>query len=75
MAADVGGKAQNVIDKIILIISQLVSRLEEWASKTGPQAEELRKTVIGKAGKSVHEMQKGAAEFGLTIKKRGRASC
>ncbi|KAL9317582.1 hypothetical protein ACSQ67_014099 [Phaseolus vulgaris] len=65
MAADMGGRARDMIDKIILIVSQFVSRLEEWASKTGKQAE----NVIAKAGKSAHEMQKGGAEFGFTIKK------
>ncbi|KAG2401581.1 uncharacterized protein HKW66_Vig0193830 [Vigna angularis] len=68
MAADVGRRARDMIDEIILIISQFVSRLKEWTSKSGKQAEELRETLMAKAGKSVHEVHQGTAEFGFTIK-------
>lgn len=68
MAADVGGRARDVIDNIIHIISQFVSRLREWACKTGEQVEELREVAISKAGKSTHEVQQGALQFGFGIK-------
>ncbi|WVY96822.1 hypothetical protein V8G54_028973 [Vigna mungo] len=49
-------------DEIILIISQFVSRLKEWISKSGKQAEELRETLIAKAGKSAHEAKRVAGD-------------
>jgi len=38
MATNVGGRARDMIDQIILIISQFVSRLKEWTRKSGKQA-------------------------------------
>ncbi|TKY51312.1 hypothetical protein E2542_SST22823 [Spatholobus suberectus] len=68
LAADVGGKARDMIDQIMHIISQFVSRLREWACKTGEQAEELREAAISKAGESAHEVQQSALELGFAIK-------
>jgi hypothetical protein len=34
MGADVRGKCRETIDKIILMVSQFISKLKEWASKT-----------------------------------------
>ncbi|RDY03651.1 hypothetical protein CR513_12743, partial [Mucuna pruriens] len=68
MAADVGGKARDMIDNIIHIVFVIVSKLREWACKAGKQAEEFRETAISKAGKSAHEVQQGALEFGFAIK-------
>ncbi|KRH35285.1 hypothetical protein GLYMA_10G234000v4 [Glycine max] len=72
MAVEVGGRARDMIDKIIHIISQFVSRLREWACKTGKQAEELKQSAISKAGKSAHEVQQSALEFGFTIKEEAK---
>lgn len=68
MAADVRGKTRDTIDKIIHVISQLMSRLREWAEKAGKQAEELREVAILKAGKSAYEVQQSAHEFGFAVK-------
>ncbi|KAL2324544.1 hypothetical protein Fmac_023602 [Flemingia macrophylla] len=46
MATDVGGRSGDMIHKIILIISHMVSRLREWACKTRKQAEILREAAI-----------------------------
>ncbi|XP_027363915.1 uncharacterized protein LOC113871197 isoform X2 [Abrus precatorius] len=70
MAVGVGGRARDTIDKIIHTISQFVARLRECACKTGKQGEELREAAISKAGKSAYDVQRGALEFGSTIKER-----
>ncbi|XLR66911.1 hypothetical protein HN51_009490 [Arachis hypogaea] len=68
MAADVRGKSRETIDKIINVISIFISNLREWACKTRKQAEELGEATISKAGKSAHELQQGAVEFGYAVK-------
>lgn len=68
MAGDVGGKTRDTIDKIMHIISQFILRLREWACKTGKQAENLGQVAISKAGKSAHEVQQSALEFGGAMK-------
>jgi uncharacterized protein YoxC len=68
MGADLRGKCRETIDKIILMVSQFISKLKEWASKTKLQAEEFGEAAISKAGKSAHELQHSAVEFGLTVK-------
>lgn len=68
MGADVRGKCRETIDKIILMVSQFISKLKEWASKTKLQAEEFGEAAISKAGKSANELQHSAVEFGLTVK-------
>lgn len=68
MATEIRGKSRDTIDKIIHTISLLISRLREWASKTGKQAEELKEAAISKAGKSAHELQQSAFEFGFAMK-------
>ncbi|XP_057446177.1 uncharacterized protein LOC130738249 isoform X5 [Lotus japonicus] len=68
MGADIRGKSRDIIDKIIHIISLYISKMREWASKTGKQTEELGEAVISKAGKSATELQQSALEFGFTIK-------
>ncbi|KAJ1385007.1 hypothetical protein SESBI_42074 [Sesbania bispinosa] len=68
MATDVRGKSRDTINKIIHLISQFISRLREWAIKTGKQAEELREGAMLKAGKSAHEVQQSALEFGFAMK-------
>lgn len=68
MAADIRGKSRETIDKIIHMISLFISNLKEWACKTRKQAEELGEAAISKAGKSAHELQQSAVEFGFAIK-------
>nr|KYP74785.1 hypothetical protein KK1_007477 [Cajanus cajan] len=68
MAADVRGRSRDMIDKIIHIISHIVTRLREWACKTRKQTEELREAAISKASKSAHEVQQSAFDLGFAIK-------
>ncbi|KAK4280339.1 hypothetical protein QN277_011974 [Acacia crassicarpa] len=68
MAAEVGGKSRDVIDRIVHLISLFISNLKQWASKTGKQAEEFGEVAAAKAAKSVHELQQSAAEFGSSVK-------
>ncbi|XP_061350957.1 uncharacterized protein LOC133296023 isoform X1 [Gastrolobium bilobum] len=78
MAADIRGKSRDTIDKIIHMVSQFISKLREWASKTGKQAEELGEAVMSKAGKSAIELQQGALELGFAVKegaKRAAGDC
>lgn len=68
MAADVGGKSRDLIDRIVHMISLFISNLKQWASKTGKKAEELGEVAVAKAVKSAHELQQGAIEFGSSVK-------
>lgn len=68
MAADIRGKSRDTLDKIIHMVSQLISKLREWACKTGKQAEEFGEAAISKVGKSVSELQQNALEVGIGIK-------
>uniref|UniRef100_A0A0R0I842 SLH domain-containing protein n=2 Tax=Glycine max TaxID=3847 RepID=A0A0R0I842_SOYBN len=68
MAADIRGKSRDTLDKIIHMVSQLISKLREWACKTGKQAEEFGEAAISKVGKSASELQLSALEVGSGIK-------
>ncbi|KAL5173712.1 hypothetical protein HKD37_16G046202 [Glycine soja] len=68
MAADIRGKSRDTLHKIIHVVSQFISKLREWACKTGKQAEEFGEAAISKVGKSVSELQKNALEVGIGIK-------
>ncbi|XP_028790724.1 uncharacterized protein LOC114746657 isoform X1 [Neltuma alba] len=68
MAADVGGRSRDVIDRIVHVISHFISNLKQWASKTGKQAEEFGEVAVAKAAKSAHELRQSAVEFGFSVK-------
>ncbi|XP_047161649.1 uncharacterized protein LOC124831639 isoform X3 [Vigna umbellata] len=68
MASDVRGKSRDILDKIIHLVSQFISKLREWASRTGKQTEEFREAAISKVGKSASELQQSAIEVGFGIK-------
>ncbi|KAG4952499.1 hypothetical protein JHK85_046366 [Glycine max] len=68
MAADIRGKSRDTLHKIIHVVSQFISKLREWACKTGKQAEEFGEAAISKVGKSVSELQQNALEVGIGIK-------
>ncbi|KAK7380323.1 hypothetical protein VNO78_32831 [Psophocarpus tetragonolobus] len=68
MAADIKGKSRDTLDKIILMVSQFISKLREWACKTGKQAEDFGEAAISKVGKSASELQQSALELGFGIK-------
>ncbi|CAL0328606.1 unnamed protein product [Lupinus luteus] len=68
MSTEIRGKSRNTVDKIVRTISIFISKLREWACKSGKQAEGLRDAAISKAGKSAHELQQSALEIGFTIK-------
>ncbi|KAG4941699.1 hypothetical protein JHK87_045570 [Glycine soja] len=67
MAADIRGKSRDTLHKIIHVVSQFISKLREWACKTGKQAEEFGEAAISKVGKSVSELQQNALEVGIGI--------
>ncbi|XP_028206950.1 uncharacterized protein LOC114390415 isoform X4 [Glycine soja] len=68
MAADIRGKSRDTLHKIIHVVSQFISKLREWACKTGKLAEEFGEAAISKVGKSVSELQQNALEVGIGIK-------
>ncbi|CAJ1952794.1 unnamed protein product [Sphenostylis stenocarpa] len=68
MAADVRGKSRDTLDKVIHMISQFISKLKEWAFRTGKQAEEFGEAAISKVGKSANELQQSAIEVGFGFK-------
>ncbi|WVZ13862.1 hypothetical protein V8G54_011428 [Vigna mungo] len=68
MASDIRGKSRDILDKIIHLVSQFISKLREWASRTGKQAEEFGEASISKVGKSASELQQSAIEVGFGIK-------
>ncbi|CAL0303379.1 unnamed protein product [Lupinus luteus] len=68
IATEIKGKSRDTIDKIMHTISLFISKLTEWAHKTGKQAEDFREAAILKAGKSAHELQQNAFEVGFAIK-------
>ncbi|KAE9617373.1 hypothetical protein Lal_00035106 [Lupinus albus] len=72
MATEIRGKSRDTIDKIIHTISLFISKLSEWACKTGKQAEDFREAAILKAGKSAHELQQSAFEVGFAIKESAK---
>jgi len=67
-ASDISGKSRDILDKIIRMISQFISKLKEWASRTGKHAEEFGEVAISKVGKSASELQQSAIEVGFGIK-------
>jgi len=68
MASDIRGKSRDILDKIIHLVSQFISKLREWASRTGKQAEEFGEAAISKVGKSASELQQSAIEVGFGFK-------
>ncbi|RDY05173.1 hypothetical protein CR513_11018 [Mucuna pruriens] len=68
MAADISGKSRDTLDRIIHTVSLFISKLREWALRTGKQAEEFGEVAISKAGKSASELQQNALEFGFAMK-------
>ena len=58
----------DTLHKIIHVVSQFISKLREWACKTGKLAEEFGEAAISKVGKSVSELQQNALEVGIGIK-------
>ncbi|XP_068502786.1 uncharacterized protein [Phaseolus vulgaris] len=68
MASDIRGKSRDILDKIIHMVSQFISKLREWASTTGKHAEEFGEAAISKVGKSASELQQSAIEVGFGIK-------
>ncbi|XP_059667094.1 uncharacterized protein LOC132312654 isoform X4 [Cornus florida] len=68
MAADVGGKSRETIDKIIHKILVLISALKEWTSVAGRRAGELKDAAASKMGGSLQELQQSSAEFTLALK-------
>lgn len=68
MATEVRGKSRDIIDKIIQKMALIVSKLREWISNAGEQAEDVKNVVIERASRSASELQQSTAELSLTLK-------
>ncbi|MQM07768.1 hypothetical protein Taro_040618 [Colocasia esculenta] len=74
MALSIKGQSAAVVEKIIQIITSLVSALKQWVSNASQHASELRGDIIEKASKSRDELRANASEFTSSIADRSSKS-
>ncbi|XP_030532962.1 uncharacterized protein LOC115742673 isoform X2 [Rhodamnia argentea] len=68
MAAKVGDKSRDLINKIVQIILVFVSNLKRWSSNAMGTAGELRCVAVTKVGISAEELQQSIVNMSLDLK-------
>ncbi|KAF8040597.1 hypothetical protein BT93_B2727 [Corymbia citriodora subsp. variegata] len=68
MAAKVGEKSRDLIDKIVQIILVFISNLKRWSSNAMERAGELRCVAVSKARISAEELQQSITNMSLDLK-------